>query len=576
MIQVRLHDPRFGALACLIVAVPMLACSGNISSGSPGGEGGDRAGGSAGSGNGGNNKTGGTNNTGGVSTPDCPTDLLPFSFEAVRLTDVQYRNTIASLFSFPIDIGTKYPTSSSRYAFTSFAAANDVLYADLQNILETSESIALQAVDKIAQVVSCTPTGDGVACARTFLQGFLPRAYRRPVQTAEIDHLIALYSAVRAGTEPLDFNLAIAAVLVSVLQSPQFLYRVDIGTPGDTPGLLKLDGFEVASRLSYLFWDAPPDDMLKARAGNGDLDKKDVLVSEAERLLADPRGRTTVARFFSEWMGASGKVFADRVAAPIAASFAPEFNRFVTDAVFDADADIGALVSAGHTFANKSLQQHYGLPVTARDDNDWLRVELPAKLRAGVLSKAQVAASHAHTGDTSVILRGNFALGRLTCFDVGLPPAGAAAMNPVLPATATARDRIEARSAIALCKSCHSAMDWMGYGMEDLDQVGRVRDTYQGNGTPVDAAGIAVPFDDAPFTGTAGLASLLAANAEATGACLATQWYRFATAHTENDEETQCHVGALNKAFADSNYNLKALLVGIARSDAMLFRKEVK
>lgn len=570
----------------LFSAAMLMACTGTIGGapagigelgpnvGAGGAPGGKRPGDKPGDGTPGG--TGG--GSGGPTLPpaeSCKDERLPVMALTTRLTDRQFANSVAALFPFPVDIGGKYPRTSFGEGYTTSADANEVLFAHIQSFTETAESIALQAVGRMGQLLPCNPAGNESGCAGQFIEAFATRAFRRPVEPGERDQLVALYDGVRRAPAALDFNLGIAAVIAAVLQSPQFLYRLEIGAPTGTPGVRKLTDYDVASRLSYLYWDAPPDAALMEKARAGALGAPEAIAPEAERLLGDPRARASTWRFFSEWLGFGDQIFDSRGDRALAADFAEESRRFVLGVVLDSpEAPLRTLFDNDRTLVNRRLARHYGLPSAPASDTDWVGATLPSTMRAGVLSKAQVAVAHSPVGDTSVILRGKFVHERLLCVDLGSPPPGAVAMNPVLPDDATPRDRIDARAKMVSCNACHHLIDNVGIGMEDLDHLGRHRTRYT-SGAPVDVAGKLLALDDPEptFSGTADLARKLADH-DAVAACVARQWYRYAMGRHESEREASCHVSRMAKRFTDSGHNLRELLLSVSASNAFVYRAE--
>jgi hypothetical protein len=504
-----------------------------------------------------------------VTLDSCGDAVVPGPSAAIRLTDAQFRNSVAALFPFPVDMGTRYPHATyNKQDYTTSLAANQVLFDDVDAFAETAESIALQAVTNIGAILPCNPAGNEAACARQFIDTFTPRAYRRPLDTGERDALVSLYDGTRVGANPLDFNLGIAAVIAAVLQSPGFLYKMETGTPAQ--GLRRLTGYELASHLSYLYWDAPPDAALLDKARTNAFPDGGAVEREAARLLGDPRARDAVWRFFSEWLGFGDQVFDSRVAGDLADDFAEEAKRFVIGVVFDSPGIFPALFDNDSTFLDGRLARHYGVDFSGADDA-WRQVTLPPNLSGGVLARAQVTTGQSPVGETSVVQRGKWVALRMLCNDLPAPPPGAQSLNPVLPPSATPRDRVEARAKIAGCAACHSQMDYTGLGMEDLDAVGRPRTTYR-NGAAVDPSGILrAPGGDKTFTGTAELAQLLSKE-PAVATCLVRQWYRYATGRRETGAE-QCNVLRLAKRFSDGGYNLRDLLLSVSGNDGFAFRK---
>jgi hypothetical protein len=294
------------------------------------------------------------------------------------------------------------------------------------------------------------------------------------------------------------------------------------------------------------------------------------------RLLADPKARESTWRFFSEWLGFGEQIYDSRADRALAADFAEETKRFVNGVVFDTPAaPFKDLLDNDKTMVNARLSRHYGLPVMGTD-TDWRQVTLDPGQKAGVLAKAQVAIAHSAAGDTSIVQRGRFVDERLLCFDLGVPPPGVQAMNPVLPPSATVRERMEARMKIASCGACHQYLDYAGIGMEDIDHLGRFRAKYP-SGATVDAAGklLALAGTDQEFTGTAALAHKLAASPDVAG-CITRQWFRYVVGRHETDAESRCHVARMGKRFSESGYDLKQLLLSASSSDSFVYRTDPK
>ena len=492
---------------------------------------------------------------------------------AVRLSPRQFANSVAGLFPFPITLGDKYPPLARGDLYTTEPAAGEVLFAGAESLAEVAESVGLEASRRVGDLVPCSATAVDVNCVRTFITNFATRAYRRPLQNEERDGLHRLFDTVRAAPDPLPFDLAVAAVVAAVLQSPQFIYRVEIGEATSTAGVRRLTAYEMASRLSYLFWDDAPDPTLLERARTGALVDPAMIETEATRLLNDPRAAGAVWRFFSEWLSFGDEVYGGRVDAALAQDFIEESRRFVAAATLGASAGPAArLFDSDKSFVNRRLATHYGLPNAASFGDDWREVTLPPAFKAGLLAKAQIATAFSAPGETSVTLRGHFVTGRLLCNELGAAPPGAQSMNPVLPAGSTVRQRIDARIAMSGCGGCHHILDNAGMGLEDVDHLGRPRTSYT-SGQPVAAAGRLVSLPGEPtFTGTAGLGTLLAGRAEPT-ACLVQHWYEYATGHHATPEEQQCQVGMLLQQLNQSGGNLRQMLVGIVRSPAFAQRR---
>jgi hypothetical protein len=500
---------------------------------------------------------------------------MPAHAGTVRLTERQFRNSVAALFPFHVEIGLRFPSAPLSEGFSTAVVGTEVAFSDLLGLAETAESIGAQAAARLRELLPCDPAPDEAACVQRFIDGFAPRAFRRPLEPAERQRLVDLYQSLRKPPKGLPLDLAIAGVIAAVLQSPQFLYRLELGTPTSVPGVRRLSPYEVASRLSYLYWDAPPDAVLLEKARTGALAEQRVIEAETRRLLDDPRARGSAWRFLAEWLGFGEEVFEGRVDAPLAADFAEEARRLVLGTVFDQPGSrLRDLFDTDRTTVNRRLALHYGLATVPASDAEWRPVTLPPAQRFGVLGRAQVAVAHSAAGDTSVVRRGKFVNENLLCFDIGLPPPNAQSRNPVLPAEATARDRVEARLRIAMCEYCHEYLDYVGLGMEDVDHFGRYRTRYA-SGRALDPTGKleALEGGDPGFVGTAGLAKKLAGSG-ALATCLTQNWYRYALGREATPAEAKCHVRRMNKRFADAGYSVKELLFSLSTTDALVYRTD--
>jgi len=178
--------------------------------------------------------------------------------------------------------------------------ASEALITSLEALAEQVAEATVADTARRAGLVPCTPASAGdEGCFRSFLEGFLPRALRRAVTQDDIDAympLLAFASEDNALVDN-DFYTAVQLAVSATLQDPEFLYRVEEGTPGSTPGLLELDGYEIASRMSYLLWASMPDDALFAAAAAGTLESPQGRSAEAVRMFEDPRAREQLHRF---------------------------------------------------------------------------------------------------------------------------------------------------------------------------------------------------------------------------------------------------------------------------------------
>ena len=183
------------------------------------------------------------------------------------------------------------------------------------------------------RLVPYTPANAGdETCFRRVAETLLRRAFRRPVPAAEVEPYMTLlqFATENNPDVPHDFYTAVELLVRSVLQDPEWLYRIEIGTPVDD-GVLGLDGYEIASRMSFLLWGSTPDDDLMRDAGDGMLGDDETRRSIAERMLTDPRAKAQLHRFHAMWLGYRALPHPPE----LTAAFQRETNALLDRLIFD-------------------------------------------------------------------------------------------------------------------------------------------------------------------------------------------------------------------------------------------------
>ena len=324
------------------------------------------------------------------------------------------------------------------------------------------------------------------------LLGLAARAYRRPLTTSERQDLLAYYRSLRE-QEDLDHAAAMRDVLVSVLMSPDFCYRIDLVDAG--PKARPLDDYALASRLSYFLWSSLPDEELLAHARAKDLHRPKVLLAQTRRMLKDPRVRGLVTEFGGHWLDFrrfEEHNAVDRARFPsfdneLRRSMFEEPLRFFEDLV-RADRSVLDLLFAEHTFVNAPLAKHYGLPQAPTDAETWVRVDEAGRWgRGGILPMAVFLTKNAPGLRTSPVKRGYWVVKSVLGERIPPPPA----MVPELPRDEAETD-LPMRELLAqhreepTCAACHARFDAMGLVFEGYGPVGETR-SQDLAGRPVDA-----------------------------------------------------------------------------------------
>ncbi len=455
---------------------------------------------------------------GDVPQVDAPEPVLK------RLTTTQYAHAVRDLFGEEVIVSASLePDQRVEGLFAVGAARTSISSYGVEKFESAAYSVAGQVMDNPLLrdgIVTCV---DGVAaddaCARDTLDALGLRAWRRPLDTAELDQLVDISALA---TERLgSFDAGLTFGIASLLISPHFLYRVELGDRSDTG---RYDGFELASRLSFFLWDTIPDDTLLDTAANGDLDTDDGLAEQVDRMLADPRALDGVRALYADMLHLDAlddlskdpTVFT-YMRDTLGASAREETLLGIEALVFDEDGSYLDLYSGQRTFLNRELAALYDVPAPAREGfgEAWLE---PDGGRRGFFGQASFLAPNAHVVSTSATKRGIFVREVVLCQEIPDPPANANTAIPEVDADArTMRERLAVHLEVEECASCHRLTDPIGLGFENFDGTGRWR--LSENGATIDASG---ELDGVSFSDAWALGGTIAAHPETPGCMVRT------------------------------------------------------
>jgi hypothetical protein len=338
------------------------------------------------------------------------------------------------------------------------------------------------------QLITCDAAALGTeACAREIVSAFLPRAFRRPAETPEVEGLVDIVvNAVDA--EGASFDEGVALALHAALLSPSFLYRVELDDAPEAGEVRTLNAHELASRLSYFLWSSMPDAALFAKAADGSLLEADVFASEVDRMLSDPKSRALTQALAGQWL--QGRSLADAQPNPdrfpdmndaLKASMRGETERFVEEFLRDDALTLGDLLDADFTFVDASLAAWYGLTPTEEYGADgYARASTTGSERHGLLTQAAFLTATSYPLRTSPVKRGKWVLEQLLCMPPDPPPPEVIGQFNEDESAGTVRERLEQHRADPACAACHTMMDPIGFGLERFDPVGRYRTTDNG------------------------------------------------------------------------------------------------
>jgi hypothetical protein len=492
-----------------------------------------------------------------------------------RLSQAEYVNTVADLFGDAATLSVEFVPEARIDGFDNNAQNRAVSNLLAQQYFDASEKLAAQAVGKLSTLLSCDPTKQSEdACLDMFLDTFGKRAWRRPLEADERANLKQAFMQGRTAT----FADGIESLIQVMLLSPQFMYRYERGVPVTGADYLRLTSYEVASRLSYLLWGSMPDDKLFAAADAGQLETRDQIKAQAQRMLDDPRAAKMVRTFAAEWLRLDEIGDIEKQAAPFPAfkpelrdSMRGEVENFFDDVVWKGDGKLATLLTAPYTFVDAPLAAYYGMK--APTGTGFEKVPTDPTQRVGFLTQSGLLSVLGVNdgGINSLIYRGLFLRERVLCQPVPDPPPDAPSMQPPVTPTTSGRQSSLDRQAIPLCGSCHGLMDNMGFGLENFDGIGLWRTTDHGN--PVDAHGMITGTDiDGAFNGPVDLAKKLASS-KTVQECLATQWFRYGFGREETADDS-CTLDGLKKISTSTGGGFKDLLLALTQTDTFLLRSK--
>jgi hypothetical protein len=492
-----------------------------------------------------------------------------------RLTEAQYRQTIADIFGVDIKIAGRFEPDLRKSGLLAVGASDvSVTRAGFEEYDLLAHSIAAQAVDEkhrqtLVPCVPASPKAPDSACAARFFQKVGRLVLRKPLEAQKLKAMVEVADA-ETKTSGI-FYSGLELVLAGMLETPEFLFRVDVAVPDTAqPNTARLDAFSKAARLSFLLWNTTPDDELLAVAESRELDTREGLARQVDRMLTSPRLDAGVRAFFSDMLGfdelqmvEKDRLLYPRFSRTLVADAEEQTLRTIADQLIVQHADYRDLFTTRHTFMTRTLGLVYRVPVRA--ERGWEPFEFPKDdPRAGILTHISFLALHGPSGRSSPTLRGKAVRELLMCQHVPDPPANvsfALVEDTKNAQLKTVRDRLTAHRVNPACAGCHRIMDPLGLGLENFDGLGQFR--ADENGTPIDPSG---ELDGAHFQDAESLGRAMHDN-PAVVSCLVNNVYRYAAGRLPQPGEKE-FLAWLQQNFAQGGYQLPDLLRRIALSDA--------
>jgi len=479
---------------------------------------------------------------------------------------------LSSLFGDVTEVTAELPFDRRSFPVGNWAESQQVGTEQAAAYSKVAKQLAERAThdsQALSELAACAaqPNPDA-ACARSTIESFASKAFRRPPTDPELDELLALHQSVSNSGG--NFAQATAAVITAVLQAPEFLYRIEWGTDtGPRPEVRRLSGDEMASRLSYLFWGTSPDERLRAAAQSGALLEAGGIGREAVRLLEDPRSHAGLAAFFDDFL----ELYRLPALNPPEPAYSRELGvslqratqRFLEAQIFEKNASWPAVLTADKAFVNGPSSSLFGISGITGDE--FREVALDTSQRLGLLTQPGVLMWGPVADGLIPIQRGYRLMEKVLCRHVPPEPPE---LSPILPEPApglTTRQRLTQWTAAASCRSCHHDMNDLGFAFENFDSIGRYRTQEQGLDidTKVDVGGLG------PTNGPIELVKKLSSLPE-TQACFAQRFAEFGLGKSlATDPAGACLTNDIARRFQAVGYDVRRLLFELTQTDAFLY-----
>jgi len=341
-----------------------------------------------------------------------------------------------------------------------------------------------------------------------------------------------------------------------------------------------VNGYELATRLSYFLWSTMPDAALFAAADAGDLNSPAQISEQVERMLAAPRASALIDSFAWQWLGMesleSHAVLSDAFPSwdePLREAMLGEARQYLSQFMLG-DSDWQEFLTADLHFVNRRLADHLGIPTDGLSD-ELLQHEGDTSSRVGFIGTAGFLTISSFAHRTSPTLRAKWVLEELLCSPPPAPPADltVADLDAQDAANAAASidnvsERLELHRSDPVCASCHSYLDPLGLALENFDAVGRYRTTYS-DGDAIDTEG-ELP-DGTVLTGLPDLAELLG-NDERFLGCTVKKLFTYALGRAPNANDA-AQLTDIEQRWRDGTVTMPQLIRHLVSSPAFTQRR---
>jgi hypothetical protein len=503
--------------------------------------------------------------------PDQPSGKgAPTKVALRRITESQYRHTIADVFGPGIKINARFEPEKRVEGLLAIGSAQlSVTSSGFEQYVALASSISDQVLDEKQRATSVpckpsNPTQADDACARRFIEAYGERLFRRPLTESET--LARLKTASMGAKQAGDFYAGLKLALTSLLVAPEFIFRVETAEPDPANrSQYRLDAYSKAARVSFLLWDSAPDQELLNAARSGAIHTRAGLHQQLTRLTSSPRFEDGVRAFFTDMLQLDDleNVVKDPTIYPkfsqsVSDSAKEQTLRTTVDLLVNKRRDYRDVFTSNDTFINRPLASVYRVPFAS--SGDWAPYTFPqSSERSGILTQVSFLSLFAHPGSSSPTKRGIKIYEIFMCLPTPNPPADVDFSRVQDSTKATIRGRLLDHMSNPACSGCHMRSDPPGLALEHFDGLGQLR-TME-NGAMID---VSADIYGVKLVGAQGLGKFLHDDPRVP-ACLVRNVYAYGAGRATGEQDGD-YLSNQTKAFASDGYRLPDLMVQIASS----------
>ncbi|HYQ00243.1 MAG TPA: DUF1592 domain-containing protein [Polyangiaceae bacterium] len=522
------------------------------------------------------------------SSGACEGGAVADSKRVVRLSFNQFSRTIHALLGdtfgaktdADFEIGAESPTARTFPPLSSPQEGSTITTGIWQKVDLIASAAGSYALANLDQVTGCGATPSD-ACAEAFLRSFAEKAYRRPLSATEASSILQVYSEVKGiyGVPE-----AIQHSVYAIMQSPQLLYRTELGESKDQAG--PLTPYELASSLSYFLSDSPPDSELLTAAQQQKLSTSAEIAGQVDRILGTPTARKNLeAALFSYFQVDNLATVKIDDATFTSGSQAKPYTGLRESAYHEVELFLGnnlwngpltGLLTTKKSWLNTTLSSVYGITLSGvTDESQFVETEVPAN-RGGLLTKIGFLAANSRPDVPSVVARGLAVNKSLLCQTNPSFPTDPALVAKIeeagtMLAAASERDRAAYRAQTQPCAGCHRTFDAYGLALDSYDSIGRYR-TMDPQGRAIDSSVTLPTLFDNQVVGDAVAMQNAIAQHPGFAACFSRNMLNWALAEGSQLTPTSCATQAVVSGFNASDKSFGSLLREVAVSQAFTQR----